>query len=109
MQAAKQQLIKALIKQAHADDKMIVIALFVKLLEEDLETAQWILDEYGHTYEAAQQLHMRNMLQGQLMLNAGADVLISALLAHMEQLAAQGGSNTAQQATDALLSKFKLH
>lgn len=106
---AIKQLKQAFIKQAHADDKMIAFAIFVKELTDDLETAQWIFDEFGHTYEAAAQMHMRNMLDAQLKLNAGMDYAVKQLLTHIATLTDADNSTQAQQATKDLLSKFKLH
>ena len=110
--SATQQLKQAFIKQAHEQDKMITFAIFVKELAEDLELAQWIYSEFGHCFEAAAQMHMRNMLEAQLKLNAGHDYVITQLLTHIERLAEQDSNavnNSAQQATKDLLSKFKLH
>lgn len=106
--SAIKQLKQAFIKQAHAQDKMIAFAIFVKELEEDLETAQWIFDEFGHEFEAAMQMHMKNMMQGQLMLNAGLDYSVKTLLKHIEALATDGNTDAMAAAMQAI-DKAKMH
>ena len=67
-------------------------------------------------------MHMANMLEAQLKLNAGASAVMDTLLKHVADLAgsaelditqhivsAQGADAQAKRATDALLSKLRLH
>ena len=42
----EQALKKAFIKQAHGDNKIITLGIFVKELEDDIEMAQWIAEHY---------------------------------------------------------------
>jgi hypothetical protein len=111
--AHTQQLKQAFIAQAHASNKMITLAIFVKELEDDIEVAEWIASNYAHEYEQHLQLHMQNMLDAQLKLNAGHDAVIKTLLQHINELAGddatQDVTSVAKHATDTLLSKFKLH
>ena len=106
---------QAFIKQAHEQSKLITLALFVKELEDDVEVAQHIAQTYGHDYDTHIQMHMHNMLDAQLKRNAGMDVILQLLLAHAEQQDTQAHTQAhsidtqAQQATDALLSKLRLH
>lgn len=100
------QLKIAFIKQAHEQDKMITLAIFVKELEENLEVAQFICAEYAHEFPQYVQMHMKNMLEAQLKMNAGADCIVKELLKHVETLATD---TTAEQETQNLLNKFKLH
>lgn len=116
--SATAQLKKAFIQQAHTQNKAITLAIFVKELEDEVEVAQWIATNYAHEYEQHVQLHMANMLEAQLKLNAGADCIIKELLKHVEELATHLGNDAsglhsvdeqAEQATNALLSKLRLH
>ena len=112
------QLKQAFIKQAHPQNKMITLAIFVKELEDELEVANWIATNYAHEYEQHIQMHMKNMLEAQLKLNAGADCIMRELLKHVEELAEHLGADTvrthsideqAEQATKDLLNKLRLH
>lgn len=113
---------QAFIQQAHEQNPMITLAIFVKELEDELEVAQWIADNYAQDYEQHIQMHMANMLEAQLKLNAGASAVMDTLLQHVAELAgsaelditqhivnAQPADLQAKQATDALLSKLRLH
>jgi hypothetical protein len=113
------QLKKAFIAQAHEQNTMITLAIFVKELEDELEVAQWIYDNYANDYAQHLQMHMANMLEAQLKLNAGSAVVMEQLLKHVTELAGAGeldvtqhitnADTQAKQATDALLSKLRLH
>ena len=119
--SATAQLKKTFIKQAHNDNKMITLAIFVKELEDDLEVAQWIADNYAQDFAQHIQMHMANMLEAQLKINAGSSAVIEELLKHVAELAGAGNlditsavsastvDKQAKQATDALLSKLRLH
>jgi hypothetical protein len=110
---------QAFIKQAHEQSTMITLAIFVKELEDELEVAQWIYDNYAKDYAEHMQMHMANMLEAQLKLNAGSAVVMDTLLKHVTDLAGAGelditqhitnADTQAKQATDALLSKLRLH
>lgn len=102
------QLKQAFIKQAHTQDKMITLAIFVKELNEDLEVAQHIVAEYAHDFPQYVQMHMKNMLEAQLKLNAGTDCIVKELLQHVEQLAQDDSEDTLAQAMQAI-NKAKLH
>ena len=118
------ELKQAFIKQAHADNKHITLAIFVKELEDEIEVAAWIADNYAQDYDKHIQMHMANMLEAQLKLNAGSEAVIQHLLKHVAELAGITAdkleqSSTAhthtsvdaqaKQATDALLAKMRLH
>ena len=104
----KQELIKELAKH----DAMIALAAFFMELDSDLEMANWLAQEFAHTYEQHIQLHMKQALEAQLKLNASTHVIAQVVNAHIKQLgeadlAAHG--TQAQQATKHLLDKFMLH
>jgi len=117
------QLKKAFITQAHADNKHITLAIFVKELDDDIEVANWIAQQFGADYTPAIQMHMRNMIDARLKLNAGQDAVIKHLLENVAEAMgitateledkikapAQDVGTQAKQATDALLSKLRLH
>jgi len=107
--SATAQLKMAFIKQAHEQDKMVTLALFVKELEDEIEVAQHIVSEYAHDFPQHVQLHMKNMLEAQLKLNAGASVIVTALLEHVAELANEDDNKAAQTAAMAAINKAMLH
>jgi hypothetical protein len=104
-----QALKQAFIKQAHAQQPIITLAIFVKELDDDVEMSAWILEQYGHDYDEATQMHMRNMLDAQIKMNAGTSVILEQILAHVANNATDNVETQAQEATNALLSKMRLH
>lgn len=103
---ATTQLKIAFIKQAHEQDKMVTLAIFVKELEDDLEVAQHIVSEYAHEYAQYIQMHMKNMLEAQLKLNAGAGCIVNELVKHLDTLATD---DDAMQSAMEAINKAKLH
>ena len=86
--------------------------------------AQWIAEHYAHDYAEHIQMHMRNMLEAQVKLNAGTNTVLQYIVTNVaeaqgldaEELlnkikapAQQDVEQQAQQATQALLTKMRLH
>lgn len=99
--------------ELHAADKHITLAAFGMLVTKDIELAQEIVTTFAQDFDTSIQMHMQNMINAQLQLNAAHDAISRVLLKHalelLDSVAEDNTATQAEQATADFLSKFKLH